>query len=216
MNPNDKWEALREDYLNQKFPGNLGDMVHKNGPCPRSNEPESASINLGRLAVAALLLIALGLGFLVSYPNSTETVQHLPSKLQPAKPPSPSDKPPTSAKSDLSADPLASKAAENNFFSKQMVLTAYRAKKFEPKVQNKASVNANPKPYRLMQFRKTNFWQSKPRQLAKTSTRGQQPPEARRKDNKKKETQPSQRRRWLKPRYEFKSITDPFYKYRRS
>jgi len=217
MNPNNKdLDALREDYLRQKFPGNLGDMIDQNSPLPSSKQPKQASTHFGRLAMAALVLIGLGLGFILTSLPSTPVAEQPALENRDSKRNSPNHLSPTSKKTKARSEKRAAVLNKKSFFGPQMVLTSYRQNRVEQANQNSLPVKTTSKPDRRLPVRKSNFWKSNRRQLATSLKRPKQSSETRTKDQKKEGAQPIQQRRWLKPRYEFKSIIDPLYKYRRS
>lgn len=217
MNPDSKdLNALREDYLRQKFPGNLGDMVDQISPLPSRKKPKHESSYFGRLAVAAVVLLGLGLGLILTMQPRTPVAEQPTLKNR-----SGATNPPNDPRS-ISKTPMSGAGKRNltptkrSFFNQQMVLTTYRQGRLEQKNKNNSLVKGTSKPNRSQPDRKTNFWQSNRRQLATSLNRPKQSTETRTQNNKKSDKQPIQKRRWLKPRYEFKSIIDPLYKYRRS
>ena len=217
MNPNNKdLEALREDYLRQKFPGNLPDMIDQSSPLPSSKQPEQVSTHFGRLAVAALVLIGLGLGFILTSLPRTPVAEQPALENRNGKQNSPNDLSSTSKKTKARSEKRVAALNKTSFFGPQMVLTSYRQNRVEQANQNSRPVKTTSKPDRRLPVRKSNFWKSNRRQLATNLKRPKQSSGTRTKDEKKEGAQPIQQRRWLKPRYEFKSIIDPLYKYRRS
>ena len=215
MNPDQKQlDMLKKDYLEQKYPGNLSEMVGSE-LCPTGRKnARPRVIAYAILAIAATVLISFGLNLWISNERPR------PMAKQTRKENIGKDETTRKTSSKLSTATQTKKrptAAASFFFRKNMAInmrTQNRTRSLRRPQASADSPTNNPSINSVK--RKSSFWRTATDRLAKQPKTNSERTGSSSGTNKQNRNKNRQRHRWFKPSYEFKSITNPFYKYRRT
>ena len=219
MNPDqNRLDAIRKDYLAHKYPGNLSEMVDSELYLADRKATKPRLIGYAILAIAATILLSFGLSLWNSNTRGRQLANQ-PSKetIGTAETPPHSSSEPSIASKTKKLPTLSG----STFFHKNMVVTSRNQTRAQSgrRPQPSTDKSANTSTISSVK-RKSSFWRTAANRLAKqpkaNSDRNSDRTGASSGANKKKSNKNSRRHRWFKPSYEFKSITDPFYKYRRT